>query len=213
MSEMVLWLIGGGIGGLGLSTWFVIGRIRRASGANGVAKLESEKVAANPTSLKIGQTVYLDDINETFTVQAVSRYQVKGEPDDYWYEFEIFDSIGNRTLYLSCERDEEDRWSWSTHRKLKYDNVTTLLDEKGKPLLRTLTIENREWYVVPQCFHYETQSTSTRADRPESVTETVRITDYVPMDGSSHELSIEVWKGGFCMTIGQPCRSKILVIS
>lgn len=212
MSELLLWLgIGGGIGGLGLSTWFVMSRLRRASGANGVTKLESEKVAANPTSLKVGHTVYLDEINETFTVQATTRYQVKGEPEDFWYEFEIFDSIGNRTLYLSCERDEEDRWSWSTHRKIKYGDIESLLDEKGKPL-RTLTIENREWRVAPDCFHYTTESTSTRTDRPESITETVRITDYVPTDGSDHELSIEVWKGGLCLTIGQPCRNKILIL-
>ncbi|HBP00014.1 MAG: hypothetical protein UU48_C0004G0019 [Candidatus Uhrbacteria bacterium GW2011_GWF2_41_16] len=199
-----------GIGGIGLSIAFVVSRLRRHTPR--ISKLESKKVAANPASLKVGSTVYLDDADDTFDVQAVSRYEVKNEPDDFWYEFEIFDSIGNRTSYLACERDEEDRWRWSTHRKLNTGDVANPLDANGKPF-REFTIEGRTWRVAPDCFNYQTHSKGTRIDRPEEVQETVRITDYVPTDGSAHELSIEVWKGGMCVTIGQACQSKILVLS
>lgn len=188
---------------------------RKNTGPSGVLKAATAgTAAADPKAIKPGDYVTLEDRVDTFRVDAVSLYMDDEDPEDRWYEYELWDEIGGKRLYLAAELDDEDRWKWTFHeiltesQVLAHPELAEVTFTEGKPPRQPFNARGATWKRAHDSYNYAVRVTDQRIDRPEPKTYRARISDYV---SDQRELSVELWDGGRCVSIGQPLRGRVLI--
>lgn len=187
---------------------------RPNSGPSGVLKsTNATQAAADPTAINPGDHLTLEEMSDTYLVTAVAVYVDAEDEDDRWYEYELRDEVGDKTLYLSVERDDEDRWRWCVHDVLEEAEVLRIPElaevtfTSGKPPRKPFTVRGTAWRPANDGYNYPASVTDRRQDRPDPSSYQPRISDYVDGD---RELSVELWKGGRCVSIGRPLSGRVL---
>lgn len=190
---------------------------RKNAGTNGRLKTATAaQTAADPTAIKPGDNLALVERSDSFLVTAAALYTDPEDPTDKWYEYELFDEVGRTTIYLSAELDDEDRWRWCVHDVLTKDEVLRIpeLAEVSftgkKPPNKAFSFRGVTWRPAHDSYNYAARSTDRRVDRPAPASYEARISDYVEA-GGNRELSVELWDGGRCVSIGRPLTDRVLI--
>jgi hypothetical protein len=141
-----------------------------------------------------------------YTVTAGAHFQEPDDEDEHWTEFELERVMDNQVFFLEYDRDDEHRWVWILSRKLKASDLDMELaftdlgmGKKEKPP-EELQWGGRLWKVISGSHHYKVNVTDWRIDRPETHSYLARFSDYREMGGDD-ELSLEVWDGGYGLTV------------
>jgi hypothetical protein len=188
---------------------------RKNSGPSGVLKAATAgTAAADPKAIKPGDHVTLEDRVDTFRVDAVALYMDDEDPEDRWYEYELWDEVGRVRLFLAAELDDEDRWVWTIHEILTENQVLAIPElaevtfTQGKPPKQPFNARGATWKRAHDGYNYPVRATDQRLDRPAAKTYQARISDY---ESDGRELSVELWNGGRCVSIGRPLLGRVLI--
>jgi len=177
--------------------------------------------AATPSQIEPGNEVGLkrgpNEEPTIYRVTAKAHFVEPGEDDEHWTELELERAMDGRVFYLEYDRDDEDRWVWALSRKLKASDIDMELSftdlgmgKKQKPPAEIQWGGNL-WEVINDCHHYKVNVTDWRVDRPEKRSYKTRVTDYRQM-GGEQELSLEVWEGGYGLTVKESAISEVTLI-
>lgn len=191
---------------------------RKNVGKNGPLKTATAaQTAANPTAIKLGAYLTLLDLSDSFLVTAIAVYTNDEDPEDSWHEYELLDEASRKIIYLSAERDDEDRWRWCVHEILSEEQILRVPELADvaytgkKPPRKQFSLHGSFWRGSYDAHNYGVLVTDTRADRAENPsTYTACISDYVEVNGT-RELSVELWNGGRCVSVGRPLTDRVLV--
>lgn len=152
-----------------------------------------------------------------YVVTAGAHFVEPDDEDEHWTEFELKRVRDDETFFLEYDRDDEHRWVWILSRKLKASELDMELaftevgmSKKHKPPA-DLEWGGRLWRVQSDSHHYEVMVTDWRIDRPEKHAYQARFTDYREM-GGEQELSLEVWDGGYGLTIKEAVIDEVTLI-
>ena len=210
--------------------WFLYGRTRRAIAAPShrplppgraeAAKKDEAIFDPRPNQISPGDDIQLERKSDhgpvTFSVKAAATIRDAEDEDDEWSEFEILALEGDARYWLVYAEDDEDRWTWTLHRKVPQAELDALpvfdkMGYDGKKPPKELEVFGKAWKVERGSRHYDVLVTDWRVDRQQQQTYEARMTDYREVGGTAR-MGVELWEDGIAVSLAEESIDNITVI-